>query len=166
MATHEMPVGLGQPDTSGEVFPSLLSVELATSAKRQECMVFQSPSGSDPSVELAFRIPQNYAGSPVIVLRGVIDGTPANTLGVRAQQLSRDVSEGNATAYETEDTASNATWTGYADEDEYEETIALTPDAAYVAGDTIYLQVGRDDSADDSAVNFLVTEIFFQYSDT
>jgi hypothetical protein len=49
MATHEIPI-LGMtlaPDTSGDVFPSILDVEMTlTNAKLQMCMVMEFPTGS------------------------------------------------------------------------------------------------------------------------
>lgn len=159
------------PDGSADIRPSTLNVELSlTNAKRQECIVMAFPSGTDTGVGVAFQVPQVYVGSPVLVIRGVLDLTPGtNTLAFGAQQLSRADNEAVDTAYETEDVASytfNSGADGYADEDEYEETITLTPASAYVAGDTIYLFVYRDDSVDDfSAGNFLLTGLFFQYAD-
>jgi hypothetical protein len=149
------------------VYPSILDEEMTlTNAKEQACIVMAYPTGTDIGVHLAFEIPQNYSSAPAIILRGVIDGSPANTLGVAAQQLSRADSEAVDTAYETEDTASNGTWTGYADEDEYEISITLTPAAAYVAGDTVYLWVYRDDNVDTTTWNFLVTRVIFSYTES
>lgn len=168
MSTFQMSIiGNFMPDASGDVYPSILDVELSlTNAKRILCYAMAYPTGSDVGGELIFTVPQNYAGSPVLVIRGILDGTPANVLAFGAQQLSRDDSESADAAYETEDTASNSTWTGYADEDHYEETITLTPASAYEAGDEVHLSVYRDDSADTTTFNFLLTDLLFQYSDT
>lgn len=167
MATFEMPIGFGMPDTSGDIYPSKISIELTmTNAKDQDCLMMEFPTGSDIGISVMFTIPQNYAGSPVLVIKGILDGTPANVLAFGAQQLGRDDSEAVDTAYETEDLANNSTWTGYADEDMYEETITLTPASAYVAGDTVFLFFYRDDSVDDTTFNFLLTDLLFQYSDT
>ncbi|MHA2085744.1 MAG: hypothetical protein ACXABD_18515, partial [Candidatus Thorarchaeota archaeon] len=66
MATHEIPI-LGMtlaPDTSGDVFPSILDVEMTlTNAKLQMCMVMEFPTGSDIGLETSFVVPQNYAGT-------------------------------------------------------------------------------------------------------
>lgn len=168
MATLQMSIfGRFQPDVSGDVYPSILNVELTmANAKLIDCMVMEYPTGSDIGGELAFTVPQNYVGSPVLVIRGVLDGTPANVLAFGAQQLSRADSESVDAAYEAEDTASNSTWTGYADEDMYEETITLTPAAAYLPGDMVFTDFYRDDSVDTTTFNFLLTDLLFQYSDT
>lgn len=152
------------PDTG--VYISKLSSQLTlTNAKQQLCIVMPFPTGSDLGFEVAFKIPENYSADPVLVITGVIDGTPANILGFGATQLSRADSEAVDTAYEAEDTASNSSWTGYADEDQYIETITLTPAAAYVAGDTVYLKFYRDDSVDTQTIDFLLTDLEFQYTE-
>jgi hypothetical protein len=149
------------------VFSSILTSELSlANVKRQECLVLPFPTGADLGGELAFTVPQNYSTDPVLVIRGVIDGTPADTLAFGAQQLSAADNETVDAAYETEDLANNSTWTGYADEDMYEETIALTPGSAYVAGDVVLLRFYRDDSVDDTTFNFLLVDLLFQYTET
>ena len=167
MATIQIPLGTGMPDASGDVHPSTLASELSlTNSKLTPVMVMEYPTGSDIGVELQFVVPQNYANSPVLVIKGVLDGTPANVLAFGVQQLSRADSESVDTAYESEDLANNSTWTGYADEDMYEETITLTPTSAYVPGDTVFMKVYRDDSVDTTTFNFLLTDLIFQYSDS
>ena len=158
-------MGMFSPDTG--VYLSKLTSQLSlTNVKTQFCWVFPYPTGSDLGGELAFVVPQNYSSAPVIVIKGVIDGTPANTFGVGAQQLSRANSESIDTAYETQDLASNATWTGYINEDMYEISITLTPASAYVAGDTVFVKLYRDDSVDSTTWDFLVTDILFQYTES
>lgn len=169
MATLEVSVlnHTVQPDASGDVYPVPLDVALTlTNAKRQLSFFMAFPTGADVGLELSFPIPPQYASTPVLVIRGVLDGTPASVLAFGAQQLSRADSESVDTAYEAEDTASNSTWTGYADEDMYEETITLTPAAAYVASDTIFLSFYRDDSVDTSTFDFILTDLLFRFSDT
>lgn len=167
MTTFQMPIGFGLPDTSGDIYTSKISIELSmTNAKDEDCLMMEYPTGSDIGTNLVFTIPQNYAGTPVIMVKGIIDGTPANICAFGLQQLGRDDSEAVDTAYEAEDLANNSTWTGYADEDMYEETIVPTPASAYVAGDTVFLWFFRDNDQDTTTFNFLVTDILFQYSDT
>ena len=168
MATFDYPIlnHSLMPDSSGDVFPAPVSTQLTlTNAKRQNCIVMQFPTGADVGLELSFKIPQNYVGTPKLFIQGILDGTPANVLAFGAQQLSRADSEAVDTAYEAEDTASNSTWTGYSNEDMYEEEITLTPASAYVADDTVYLFFYRDDSVDTTTFNFLLTGLFFRYDD-
>lgn len=147
------------------VYVSLLTSELTlTNVKRQTCIVMPAPAGADIGFEVAFVVPENYASAPVLRLQGVIDGTPANTFGVGAQLLERAASDAVDTAYEAEDTASNATWTGYADEDEYLIDITLTPSAALTPGREVLLRVYRDDSVDTTTWNFLLLHALFRYT--
>lgn len=169
MATIEMPIfGRFQPDTSGDVHPSFLDIEMTmANAKRIDCMVMEYPTGSDIGGELAFTIPQNYAGSPALVIKGVLDGTAANTLAFGAQQIAVGDDETVDVAYETEDLANtDLDVSGHADEDLLEETITLTPSAAFQPGDLVFLRFYRDDSVDDTTIDFLLTDLLFQYSDT
>lgn len=169
MATKYLPI-LGATlglDASGDIYPSNLNIEMTlTNPKLQHCIVMEFPTGSDIGFELAFMVPEGYVGSPALLIKGVLDGTPSGVvLAFGAQQLSRADSENVDTAYEAEDLASNSTWTGYVDKDEYEEIITLTPAAAYQEKDTIYLSFFRDDSVDTTTFNFLLTQLYFQYAD-
>ncbi len=166
MATIQALLGGFAPDTSGDIYSDLISSQLTmTNAKDQDCMVMEYPTGSDIGFSGKIDIPQDYVGSPVLIIRGILDGTPANVLAFGVQQLSRADSEAVDTAYETEDLANNSDWTGYADEDQYEESIALTPASAYVAGDTVYYWFFRNDNVDTTTFNFLLTGLFLQYAD-
>jgi hypothetical protein len=156
-------IGAFSPDT-GVYFSKLTNEMSLTNIKNQSCWVFPFPTGTDLGGEVSFQVPDNYSSTPVLVLRGVIDGTPANTFGVGAQLLERDVAATIDAAYEAEDTASNATWTGYADEEEYEITITLTPSSALTPGRTVYLKFFRDNSVDDTTWNFLLTNLLFRYN--
>jgi len=169
MATHQIPM-LGENlnyDNSGDVFPSILDIELSlTNAKLQSCIVMQFPTGTDPAIEGKFVVPQNYAGTPVAVIKCILDGTPANILAFGLQQVSVDDSETVDVAYEAEDLVSNSTWTGYAVEEQIELTITITPAAAYLPSDEVYWRLFRDDSVDTTSYNILLTSLMFQYSDT
>ena len=169
MATHDIPI-LGPftvPDSSGTCFLQPIEVGVATVAANLDMLAFTMnfPTGSDLGLFGKFNIPQNYSGTPVLVIRGVIEGA-ANTLafGVECVGGVADKETVDA-AFEAEDLASNATWTGYADEEMYLETITMTPAAAYVAGDEVFFHFFRDDSVDDTTFDFHLTGLFFRYND-
>lgn len=152
------------PDTG--VYISKLTSQMAlTNVKNQICVVMPFPTGSDLGFEVAFTVPQYYSSSPVLVARGVIDGTPANTFGIGAQLLQVAASATIDAAYEAEDTASNGTWTGYADEEIYTLSITLTPSSAFVAGNTVFIKFYRDDSVDSTTWDFLLLDLLFQYTE-
>jgi hypothetical protein len=171
MATLQMSVIGGlQPDTSGDIYPSFLSIELTLgnlSPGRVPCIVMDYPTGADIGGELAFTVPQNYAGSPVLVIRGVLDGTSTDTIAFGCQQIARDDNETADIAYDAEDLANtDLNISGHADEDVFEETITITPAAAWTTGDLVFLWFFRDNSVDDTTINFLLTDLLIQYSDT
>lgn len=148
------------------VYVSRLDRELSlTNAKKQACIVMPFPTGADLGFEVGFQVPQNYASSPVIRLWGVIDGSPANVLGVGAQLLERNASETVDAAYETEDIANNSTWTGYADEELYFIDITLTPSAAFTPGRMVFIKIFRDDNVDTQTINFLLIAALFRYTE-
>ena len=139
------------------VYPSRYDAELSlTNVKKQACIVLPFPNGADLGFECSFRVPDDYASGPKFVFRGIIDGTPANAFGVGVQLLELDVSGSIDAAYEAEDVANNSTWTGYADEEEYELSVTLTPASALTPGRTLYLKCYRDDSVDTQTINFLL----------
>lgn len=164
MTTQISVLGAFSPDV-GVYLSKLTSQMSLTNVKNQLCWVLPFPTGSDLGGELQFTIPSNYGSTPVIILKGVIDGTPANTFGVGLQELARASSATIDAAYATQDLASNATWTGYADEEMYQISITPTPSSAYVAGDTVFMRIFRDDSVDNTTWDFLLTDLIFEYTE-
>ena len=152
------------PDT-GVYFSKLTSQMSLTNVKNQICVVMPFPTGSDLGFETVFTIPQNYSSSPVLVMKGVIDGTPANTFAIGAQLLQVAASSTIDAAYETEDLASNGTWTGYADEEVYSLSITLTPSTSLTAGNLLFIKFYRDDSVDTTTWDFLLLDLLFQYTE-
>lgn len=156
MATRRVPIS-GDVGFDVGIYPSNYAAEMTlTNSKAQMCIVMPAPTGSDIGFSCSFRVPDDYASGPKFVFRGVIDGTPANTFGVGVRLLELATSSTLDVVYEAEDTASNATWTGYADEEEYELSVTLTPATALTAGRTLYLYSYRDDSVDTQTINFLL----------
>ena len=170
MATHEIDIlgAMTAPDTSGSVFfepaESAMTLGTAVFGTLLVCTMQAPAGGGDVGLYGKFNIPQNYSGTPVLVIRGLL-GEAANTLGFGFQQLGRDDSETFDAALETEDIANNATWTGYVAEDMYEETITITPAAAFVAGDEVVFFFYREDTNDDQTGEFHLTGLFLQYAD-
>lgn len=170
MATHDIPIlgAFTAPDSSGKVFfePAEVAMTLATAVLGTllVCTMQAPAGGGDVGLYGKFNIPQNYSGTPVLVIRGVL-GEAANVLGFGLTQLGRAHSEAFDTAQEAEDLASNSDWTGLVAEDVYEETITITPAAAYAAGDEVYYYFFREDGADTQTGEFHLTGLFFRYAD-
>ncbi len=168
MATHDLPLGLGQPDASGLVYPAILDNVIGmTNPKRTPCMVFGIPAAADISTELGFRIPQTYVDTPVLVIDGFVHTNEAQTLalGVQTEASSIASDETGDVAYGTEDVITQA-MTGIADEDYLVQTISLTPATGYTAGEWINLKFFRDESADTcTTILYCVTGLYFRFND-
>ena len=169
MATHDIPIlgAMTVPDNSGTCFFQPLETGVATAAANLLNLVLtmEFPTGTDLGVYGKFNIPQNYVDTPLLIIRGVIEGvTGVLAFGVECVGGVAD-SETVDAAFETADLAENSTWTGYADEEMYEETITMTPAAAYVAGDEVFFHFFRDDSQDTTTFDFHVTGLLFRYND-
>ena len=166
MATLQMPILNSSLNFDLGVFPSTLAAELSlTNSKSTQVIVIPFPTGADVGLMGRFTIPQNYVGTPVLAIQMILDGTPANTIAFGLQQIAVGDSDTRDVAYEAEDTASNGTWTGYADEDGYNLNITITPTATYSAGKQVYWYLYADDSVDTTTFNKLIESISFQYSD-
>jgi hypothetical protein len=156
MTTKRIPIGSDVMFDTG-VYVSRYDAELSlTNVKKQMCIVMPAPTGSDIGFEFSVRVPDDYASGPKLFFRGVIDGTPAGVFGVGVQLLEVNAAATIDAAYEVEDVANNSTWTGYADEEEYELSVTLTPSASLTPGRTLYLRVYRDDSVDTQTIPFLL----------
>lgn len=157
------------PDASGNCFQAPLESQLTLGTATfgtTPGFVIKAPAGADIGYYGRIDIPEEYAGSPRIQIGGILDGTPADTLafGIQCTPGIAD-SEAIDQAYEAEDTASNSTWTGYADEDQYAEEITLTPAVAYSPGDVIYFFFYRDDSVDTTTMEFILNKLRFLFDD-
>jgi hypothetical protein len=164
MTTELSVIGNFSPD-AGVYLSKLTSQMSLTNVKNQLCWVLPFPAGADIGGELSFIVPQNYSSTPVLRVVGVIAGTPADTFGIGAQLLQVADSATIDAAYEAEDTASNATWTGYADEEIYTLSITLTPGSALVAGNVVLIKFYRDDSVDTQTIDFLMLDLLFSYTE-
>jgi hypothetical protein len=169
MATFDLPIinSNASPDDSGLVFFEPLEVAMTLGTATFGTLMgltMQAPAGADIGLYGKLTIPQNYVGTPVLVIRGLL-GEAANTLAFGLQQIAVADSETGDVAFEAEDVASNATWTGYVAEDMYVDTITITPASAYAVGDEVFFFFYRDDSVDTQTGEFQLTGLFFRYND-
>ena len=165
MTTQISVMGNFAPDT-GVYLSKLTSQMSLTNVKQQLCWVLPFPTGADLGGQFSFVVPQNYSSTPVLVPVLVIDGTPANTLGVGAQLLQVAASATIDAAYEAEDVANNSTWTGYADEEVFiGPNITLTPSSAFTPGNLVLMRFYRDDSVDTQTIDMLMVDLLFQYTE-
>ncbi len=170
LATIDLPI-LGMnvaPDDSGDIFvePLEAAMTLGTAVfKNLLGITMLAPTGTDIGINGKFNIPQGYVDTPILVIRGALGGTPANDLAFGMQIVAVADSETVDVALEAADLAENGTWTGYAIEEMYEETIALTPSSAFVKGDEVFFFFFRDDDQDTTTFDFHLTGLFFRYND-
>lgn len=171
MATHEIPIlgAFTAPDSTGKCFFQPAEVAMTLSNLDLGTMLVCTMNGNEAGnlgVYGKFNIPQNYAGTPKIIIRGALEEA-ANTIAFGITFTPGvDDNESMDQAYDTADTNSNATWTGYAVDDIYELAITLTPAAAFAAGDEVFYYFYRDGANDSQTGDFHLTGLFFQYSDT
>ena len=173
MATYDLPI-LGPmtiPGSSGVCFMDSVANQIAEQALPsvggQLCFVFDCDNAADHGIYGCFNVPQNYVGTPVIVIKGILDGAPGGgddlAFGIRGMSVA-DNETADAT-YNAEDTAQNTDISGWADEDLYLETIALSNFGALAAGDTAFFYFFLDASGSTYAGNFLLTDLIFRYDD-
>ena len=170
MATHDIPIlgAMTAPDSSGDVFFEPLEQALTLGTAVLDTLLgltMLAPTGADIGVYGKFNIPQNYAGTPVLVIRGVI-AQAASKIAFGLAQVGHADSDDIDIVLEAADLGENDVWTGYAANDMFELTIALTPAASYTVGDEVLFFLFRDDSVDTQTGEFHLTGLFFRYSDT
>lgn len=172
MATHEISIlgAMTAPDSSGKVFFQPLEVGMALGTATLGTllgMTIQAPAGAgDCGFYGSFVVPQNYVGTPVLVIRGYVEenpGTNAIAFGISFQPALAD-NESLEQAFDTED-VTGAITTAYTAEDLLVTTITLTPAAAFVAGDVVNFFVYRDDTDDAQTGEFQLSNLSFRYND-
>lgn len=170
MATREWPM-LNQsmtPDDSGNVWAAPISTELTlTNASAGKAIAIVLPAAAtiaaDTGIYGSFVVPNDYVGSPVCVIKAILDGAPSTLviafglqLGARADNEAWDAALG------TENIAS-ASSVSHVDEDVYVETITIADTLA--AGDVVNFFFYIDDSVHTYTGKVLLMDLIFQYSD-
>ncbi len=168
MANHDLPI-LGMatvPDNTGDVWAAPISTELslANAPGNELCMVM--PAAATITVDTGFygrfNVPQNYVGTPVLVVRGILDGAPGGlVIAFGAQMSPLADNEAYDAALGTQSIASATD--SRADEDIYLETITLGD--TFAVGDEVNYFFFIDDSVHTYTGKFLLTGLFFRYAD-
>src|SRR3972149_2316639 len=125
MATHEIEIrGPDHLPESGVFYDRIGNQITATNQIGNQLAEVVSDGGADRGWDDNFKVPQNYVGTPVVVLRGILDGAMTSvTLAFGAQGLVLDDNAAGDAAYSTEDLGNTAV--DHADEDEVEVLITL-----------------------------------------
>lgn len=168
MATHDFPI-LGfatAPDNSGEVFfePLESAMTLGTATLGNTlCCTFTNPT-QDNYLYGAFTIPQNYVGTPVMVILGVARAA-TGIYAFHWQHISKANDEAIDVAYSAEESGTlNLATAPHADEDMCIITATLTA-GDYAVGDQVFFRIVRDVTTDTVAADFNLTGLFFRYND-
>lgn len=167
MATHRLPI-MGAtciPDDTGECYLGNISAEmsLATGLMKNLVMVLKDPS-ADTGFYGTFQVPQNYAGTPKIVVAFVIDGTVgATNIGFEFSYVARADNESIEAGWD-ESVAFTEQSNNYANEDMAIKSASLSSN--FTVGDEVFFYHKRDYSADAFVGDIHVIGLYFEYSDT
>jgi len=173
MATHRIPIAILRSDSGVplDLISNQITAVAAPSIGSLLAYVL-ADGGSDEGVYVVFDVPQNYVGTPKLVVKGVLDGAPgaSDTLGFGFRKRAYANNESADGAFDAEQTVSETIGSGgtaHSDEDGYEKSITLTA-ADYAVGDTVAGYLFIDASGTTYAGNFLLPSdagLFFEYSD-
>lgn len=167
MATHRLPImgAMTIPDATGECYMAPLSVEMALGIglMKNLGMVLKDPS-ADTGFYGVFEVPQNYVGTPVIAVAGVLDGTVgATSVDFEFSYLTRVDNETIEAAWEESVQFDTGNTNGWTTEDLLTDSASLG--ANFTAGDTVFYYFKRDQGTDDFNGDFHVVGLYFQYAD-
>lgn len=168
MATHRISIRTSNIGPDASVVFNLISSQLSlTNADigKVGCWVLKDEA-ADNGWSDSFMVPQNYVGSPKVVVTGIFDGEPGagDDLGFTIKGKELADNEAADAAFGTEDTVQDTDIGDYADEDYFEFSITLS-NIVPVVGETIFYYFARDDGSTTYTGNLLVTGLHFEYAD-
>ena len=168
MAVHRVPVAILRPDSTVPLDLIANQITEAASPSVGDLLAYVLVGGTDKGVWVKWTVPKNYVGTPVLAIRGMLDGAPGagDDLAFGVRPLAVADNETADATFDAEQTAQVTDLSIWADEDEYEETITLT--GTYAVDDSVFAYVYIDASGTTYVGNFLLyaeDSIFFQYSD-
>ena len=169
MATFDLPILGFATNLDDGVYPSRVRDQLTitdANVGKELCYVLPAAAtiAADTGLQGKFTVPQNYVSTPVLVVRGLLNGAPASLViafGVQLKALADN--EAYDAAFAAQNIASVA-GTAWADEDVYEETITIADTLA--VGDEVDFWFFVDDSVHTYTGTFLLTGLFFRYNDS
>ena len=164
MATHELPIiGHTVMPQSGVYWDKVGNQVTATNEFGNQLSIVMADGGTDEGFYGSFTVPQNYVGTPKVVVKGILDGAMSSvTLQFGIQGITKADNEAVDAAYSAEDTGNNSD--DHADEDLVVVTITLSNFTGFAVGDTVFYYFFID-ATGTYAGNFLLTDLLFQYAD-
>jgi hypothetical protein len=168
MATHRIPIigAMTVPDSTGECYFDNVNnqMTLGTSAARNLVVVLKDPT-ADTGFYGSFTVPKNYVGTPVIVVRGILDGTVgATSADFEFSYVALADNESFEAGWVESVTFNSGNTNGWADEDVIE--VSGSCSANFAVDDDVFFYFKRDQGTDDFVGDFHVTGLFFQYADS
>lgn len=166
MATFRLPI-LGAstiPDSGVFQLPINTQITNGTAPADELCFVLDNDPATDLGISGKFSVPKGYVGSPVLVYKGIVDGTVGTEdIRVGIQLLGLADNEAYDAAFEAEDLGTFQS-DAYTDEDVFEATITLTVTLA--EDDSVGYHFFCDASGSTPFTgNLLITALEFQYAD-
>lgn len=164
MATQRIPIDGPNLLPESGAFYDRVGNQLAAANQigNQLALVLNDP-GTDEGFYADFQVPQNYVGTPKIVMTGILDGAMSSvTLGVGVRGIVLADNDAADVAYSTEDIAN--TTTDRADEDMVQVSITLA-NLVPGAGKQVHYYFFIDSDVNTFTGNVLVTGVFFEYAD-
>lgn len=171
MATLRAPVEIVRPDSL--VFQDIVSNQITSATTPSVgdllCYVL-ADGGTDEGVYVRFSIPQNYVGTPLFVMKGILDGAPgaSDVLGTAFRKRAVADNEAADGTFDAEQlspaTVIGSSGGNYSNEDLMVQTIALTA-GDYAAGDEVFGWFYLDSNVTTYAGNLLLMSVEFQYDD-
>jgi len=165
MATFRIPI-LGfstKPDSSGDVFPEPASVKGTNDFFDQLVWVFND-SGVKDSLYGIFQVPQNYVGTPKVVVEWTSTATSGNTVldcDYRAVAIGESLDQ--ATAQESITVTDAAPGTT----DLMQEALMTATAGNFAIGDMVQFILSRDgaSASDTLSAAITVVGVYFEYTD-
>jgi len=163
MATHRISIfGVGSiPDTSGEVFSERYDVTDTAAVWKGLILAFKD-SGTKDGISGSFPVPQNYVGSPKLVVVWTANAT-SGTVVFDWSVLPRSAGDDMGAGWDRETETDSTTKGGTAFTQEVNEITLTAGD--YVAGDEVLFELFRDTITDTMAAKCLVFNAYFEYAD-
>lgn len=170
MSTFRLPIRITGPDST--CYPTMIAdqiTEVAAPSVGNIPAWLMVDGGSDNGVYVVFSIPKNFVGTPKLVVKAVLDGSPgaSDVLGFTFRKRAvadNEAADGTFDAEQTSSATIGSGGSGHADEDLVEQSITLTA-GDYSVDDQVYGYLALDVSSTTYAGNVLLTALEFEYAD-
>lgn len=171
MATHRISILGGEKPDAGvplDLISNQITAATAPSIGNNLAYVL-ADGGADEGIYGSFDVPENYVGTPTLVVKAVLDGAPgaAETLGFgfrKRANADNEVADGTFDAEQVVSSTIGSSGSNHGNEDQINLTITLTG-ADYAAGDQVEFYLFIDSSGTTYAGNVLLRDAIFRYAD-